>query len=140
MKKPSIVVAALLLSACASQSSVPREGAIPERDANIGYSTPQEALDALRNKSTARIREERGWIVVTDDPESATTKAVWSFTPEAHPAHPAVIKRTVYEEKGAVWMRTGIICGGSKDECDKLVRQFNELNQRAQESMRNQKK
>jgi hypothetical protein len=127
------------LVACASEplSNVPDSGPIPEvASADIGYRTPQEALTTLRTKPGVKIREERGWTVATD----ASEYAVWSFTPEGHPAHPAVIKRYSYEEGGRVMMQMKVICGAAKESCDQLVRDFNELNRRAAESMQQRTK
>lgn len=134
MKSFAAFASVLLLASCASapDQTVPATGPIPERDAKLGYKTPEEALAGLRQKPGVRIYERHGWTVAEDKPDNA----VWSFTPSGHPAHPAVVKRYAYEEKGAVYVRMGVICGASKEACDALVREFNALTERAAKEMR----
>ena len=126
-------LAALAVTSCASDapSSIPASGPIPERDSGTGYKTPDEALVGLRQKPGVKIYEHNGWTVAQDDAD----RAVWSFTPANHPAHPAVVKRYAYEEGGSVWVRMGVICGASKEACDALVREFKALTDRTAKEM-----
>jgi hypothetical protein len=85
------------------------------------------SLDALRKKSGVKIREQQGWTIV-EDQETDNATALWTFTPNGHPASPSVVKRIVYEENGQVFIRMGVICGAAKESCDALVRDFQALN------------
>src|SRR5882672_10657895 len=123
---------ALLTASCATepQSLLPKSGPLPEvAESDIGYQSPQAALDALRSKLGTRIFVQQGWTIV-EDRESAS---VWSFAPEKHPAYPAVVKRTTYEKDGKVYIGMQVKCGATKDACDALVREFQELNERLKE-------
>jgi len=104
----------------------------------VGYPTPAAALQALQKKPGVAISVQGGWTIVNDRP----TLTVWSFTPSAHQAHPAVVRRTAIKKDGAFYVCTSVLCGGPKPACDKLVAEFNELNNRMRrdlESKRNPK-
>ena len=122
----SIFIAAWL-SACAPAHS-PVSGA---SESTIGYASIDEALEALHAKSHAGedvvFSTENGWTIV----EERAEHTIWSFTPADHPAHPAVVKRALEEEDGAVWIRTTAMCGAEKAACDEMVKQFEQLNKRA---------
>lgn len=135
------IILSLLLAACASgpSSPLPKSGPIPEaRHSTIGYATVNEALTALRSKPGTEFRDTRGWTVVKD--REGTTQVLWSFTPEDHPAHPAVAKREVFEKDGAVWLNLKVHCEASKAACDQFVRDFDALNQKVREDVRREQK
>ncbi len=98
----------------------------------IGYASPEAALAALRAKPGVAIREEQGWIVISDDEGHA--HAVWTFTTGAQPAHPAAVKRTIIERDGSIFIEMDVMCGGSKEDCDALVREFQELTERMRQA------
>ena len=106
-----------------------------ERTSSIGYSTVAAALEELSSDPRANVREQDGWTII-EVREAEKRSAVWSFTPSDHPAHPCAVKRTVYEENGAVMLRTNALCQGTKKECDRLMEQFRELEQRIREHIR----
>lgn len=117
---------------------LPAEGPLPEvTDSAIGYASPEEALAALRLKPGAKLSEQDGWTIV-QDAEDARHIALWSFTPPGHPAHPAMVKRTFYEEGGRVWMTMEVRCGAGKRACDDLVRQFQALDDALTRAVRSQ--
>ena len=89
----------------------------------VGYNTVDTALADLRVKP--------GWTIATD----REAKTIWSFTPRGHPAFPAVVKRTVTEHDGSVFIRMGILCQSDKLACDQLVVEFNQMNERMRASM-----
>jgi hypothetical protein len=66
----------------------------------VGYPTVEAALEALRARNDVRISVQGGWTIV-DDRAAGT---FWSFTPPGHPAHPAVVKRTVVSRDGALFI------------------------------------
>lgn len=112
----------------AATPPLPASGPLPEvPDAGLGYPTPADALAALRQKPGTSVIEQDGWTVVQDQ-EDAQHLALWSFTPPGHPAHPAMVRRTLYARGGKVWMSMEVQCGGSKRACDTLVRQYQALN------------
>jgi hypothetical protein len=98
---------------------------IPESpSADIGYPNPDAALKALRDKPGVTIREQNDWIVLSDTAEHT----IWSITSDRHAAHPTVVKRAFVERDGGVNVAMTILCGSSKETCDRVVRQFQELN------------
>jgi hypothetical protein len=65
---------------------------------------------------------------------------IWSFTPKGHLAFPTVVKRKPIQVDGQIVLDMKVICGATRDVCDGLVREFEELNERmAEEIRRNQK-
>ena len=106
-----------------------------ERQSSIGYPSVDAALTALKNDPNAVVREQGGWTIIQTK-ESDKSMSIWSFSPPSHPAHPAAVKRTVYEKDGAVMMRTNALCQASKAECDKLMAEFADMERQMQERMR----
>jgi len=49
------------------------------------------------------------------------TGVLWVFTQSHNPAHPAVMKLRAFESNKNLFMRTKVLCGASKAECDKFV-------------------
>jgi hypothetical protein len=133
-----ILLATLLMAstACAIEPAspqLPKTGPLPEANhSTIGYATVQHALTALRNKPGAQERQEQGWTIIND----RENHVVWSFTPDTHPAHPAVAKRTIFKKDGAVWVDLNVHCEASKIQCDKFVRDFQTLNDRVRDEIR----
>jgi len=93
---------------------------------SIGYPSVQAALDALRHNPSAKFKQEAGWTIVTDG------NVFWSFTPQTHPAHPAAVKRTVFEKDGAIYIQMSALCQSDKAPCDKLIEDFKVLNGKVQ--------
>lgn len=121
----------LILISSAGYSGELKYSNDPSQDPSIGYKSVDEALVALKGKEGVEVRIQQGWIIAQD----ASEGSVWSFAPEEHPAHPAAVKRTVFEEDGSVHIKTGILCQSRKAECDKLAEQFQELNDRVRQEM-----
>ena len=95
-------------------------------DAEREYATVALALEALRSKSGVKISDLSGWTVIED----RSTLSLWSFTPPGHPAHPAAIHRRVVQEADKIFVKTHVLCEASKPACDKVVADFEDLNQR----------
>jgi hypothetical protein len=134
---PTVGFFALLVcaTACARQAE-PSQRPLPETETSgITYPSPDAALKALRSKPGVQVSEQAGWIVATD-PEDG---AVWTFTTAGHPAHPAAVKRKPVEHDGAVYIDMQIQCGGSKQACDDLVREFQALNESMAKAMEQNK-
>lgn len=106
--------------------------ALPEADQpTIGYKTVAEALAALRAKPGVDMRVQGGWTIATE----REANVLWSFAPQGHPAYPAAVKRHTYEKDDTAYIGMDVLCEASKTACDKLVREFQELNARIRESM-----
>jgi hypothetical protein len=122
-------ILALLLSVVVADSVFGQEPA----DSGIGYPTVSAALQDLKTKPNAQIRAEDGWTVVEE--RNDTEMILWSFTPEDHPAHPAAIKRRVYESDGAVYIDMKALCEAEKAPCDALVEQFQAITERIRQQL-----
>lgn len=106
---------------------------LPEQhDSDTGYPSPQAAEKALRLKPDVALREENGWLVVTDRQEHT----IWSIALKENPAYPTAVKRTVVETNGSVGMDMKVQCGASKDTCDNVVRTFQSLNEKLGNKLR----
>ena len=140
-----IIAAAWFMSlgaavAAQTPSQSPPSGPLPESShSTIGYANVREALEGLRKKPGTQFREQEGWTIVEDRNIEKKTSTLWSFTPEGHPAHPAVAKRTVYERDGKVWIDLNVHCEAKKEACDQLVREFQALNDRIKEQLSGRK-
>jgi hypothetical protein len=101
----------------------------------LGYRSVPLVLEALKAKPgvTVNVTKPDGWIIVVEP----DTKAMWSFTPEGHYAHPAVVRRTVKsDEKGNVGIEMVALCQATKEPCDRLIREFQQLNEQLAQAMR----
>jgi hypothetical protein len=108
--------------------------AASDRQSSIGYASVDAARAALKNDPNAEVREQDGWTIIQTR-EGEKSMSIWSFSPPSHPAYPAVVKRTIYEEDGSVMMKTNALCQASKSECDKLMAQFAEMERQMRERM-----
>jgi hypothetical protein len=105
------------------------------KSSGIGYPSVAAALADLHSKPEVIFREEGGWIIAEDRGHYT----LWSFATEGDPAYPSAVKRTAVQESGgSVTMNMNILCESTQDACDKLVANFNELNERARDSLKNQ--
>jgi hypothetical protein len=96
---------------------------LPEQPTDLGYSSPTAALSALRHKPGVAVTENDGWVILQDKSENS----LWTIAKPGNPAYPAAIKR--YVVNGQLVMK--VLCEASKEACDNMVRQFQELNQQA---------
>ena len=104
----------------------------PRKSSGIGYPSVAAALADLHSKPEVIFREEAGWIIAED----RSHFTLWSFATEGDPAYPSAVKRTAVQEAGgSVTMNMNILCESTQDACDKLVANFNELNERARDSL-----
>jgi hypothetical protein len=106
-----------------------------EAKAAIAYASPTEALAALKAKPgvTVTVLPPQGWIIVED----RETLTLWSFTPSGHYAHPSVVKGTLQQvgDQQPIRIRMDVMCNADKASCDRLVREFQELNERMKASL-----
>jgi hypothetical protein len=110
-----VATAAAVLAACAAGYQPD-----PVEATRIGYPTVDAALAAVRARPGVTESQNDGRTVIEDNARYET----WHFSPAGHPAHPAVVKRTVLSGVGGTRTQTAALCGGGKAECDKLVAQF----------------
>lgn len=90
-----------------------------------------ELLARLEVDPTVQMRVENGWKIAVCN----SGRVLYSFTPNTHPAHPSYVKREVVEKDGAIYIQTSASCGAEKNICDKLIRDFIELNNKVKNSM-----
>jgi len=93
----------------------------------VGYETVRSAYQALKNDPEARARSSEGWLLV--NVQSGTNEGSWAFVPQGDPSFPAVVRRKVLEKNGEVFVDMGVLCGGPKAACDRLVAAFATLNE-----------
>ena len=125
-----ISLAFLMLIGCAKTSEV---------NDQLGYrgfvqsgEEVEQTLYRLRQDPSIKITERDGWIIAQSDVE----RAIWSFTPVDHPAHPAFVKREVIEDDGSVYINTSAKCSAEKIFCDQLVEDFMDLNSKIEQQFR----
>jgi hypothetical protein len=92
----------------------------------IGYPSVAAALSAVRNKAGVSVSVQGGWTIISD----STSATLWSFTPLGHPADPSAVRRRIVQKGGSIFVEMAIACEAQKSACDKLVAEFNQLNER----------
>jgi hypothetical protein len=117
MKTIAASAIVLLICICASVSA--------QESSSIGYRTVAEAYAALRKDPNAKFSTQAGWVIV----DVREGLSLWSFTPNTHPAYPAVIRRTPTEVGGAIYLTMQVLCEATKRACDQLVDDFKKLNE-----------
>jgi hypothetical protein len=102
-------------------------GVAAQEVAPIGYARVDAVLAALRSDPSSKFEKQAGWTIVA---ASEGGRAVqWFFTPENHPAHPAVIKRTVRELNGTSYIDLAALCHVEQSECDLLLVDFDQVHE-----------
>jgi hypothetical protein len=91
----------------------------------IGYPSVSAALADLHSKPEVKFHEDHRWIIAED----SRHYTYWSFPPADNPAYPSAIKRTAVNDAAGVSMRMEVLCESTPSACDKLVRDFEALNQ-----------
>ncbi len=129
MKKLLFLVVSIALAGCNASAPVKED---------LGYQgksskgvTVGELLSQLRSNPDVQVRVDRGWQIA----EVKSERALYSFTPETHPAHPSYVKREVVEKDGAIYIETSAQCSAEKSVCDQLIRDFIELNNKVKSSV-----
>jgi hypothetical protein len=100
--------------------------------ADIPQASVAAVLESLRADPSAQFGEQRGWTIVASNEDGSPVQ--WFFTPEGHPAHPAVVKRTALERDGVGMIDLAALCQAEQAACDQLLvdfRQRHELEQAA---------
>ena len=132
---PLILLASIVTSACATQAPGyhAHEGGLAESPAvNIPYESPAAALAAVRAKPGVVTTENEEWMILTDSAENS----LWSITKSGHFAHPTAVLRRTYEQEGQVFIGMDVKCGNTKANCDRVVQQFIELNNKIRDDFK----
>jgi hypothetical protein len=137
MKRHLVFVALALVGAgCLAQTEQQPTQESPGAAKSVGYSSVPEALAALKAKAGVNVTTTKpdGWVIIT---EPTPAFAIWSFTPEGHYAHPAVVRRVIKQDStGGVGVEMTALCQAEKEPCDRLIREFQQLNARMREQVR----
>lgn len=100
----------------------------------FGFSTTNELLANLKSYPGNVVSVVQGdfglWTIV----QSRDDRSLWSFTPEQHPAHPSVVKRTPVEQDGKIFISTEASCNAEKSICDELIKSFIQINNQIKDS------
>ena len=115
--------------------SLPTETPIPEQPSSFEYSSVAEAFAALKTRDNVSIDVSQGWTIVTE----ADGLTTWSFTPQNHPAHPAVAKRVLYEDQDGWHIKMDILCEAETAACDQFLKDFEALNEQMRQAIEQQK-
>jgi hypothetical protein len=132
------IVLAFALGVCALQAfaQAAANARIPETGAEaIPFGSVAQALATLAGMdgNGTVVTHANGWVVINEPLASAQ----WSFTPAAHAAYPAVVRRTVRRSAdGAVAVETASLCEAGEAACISLLREFANLNDRITQSVR----
>ena len=100
---------------------------------SIGYPSVAAALADLHSKPEVKFSIQNGWTVAEDRSHSS----FWSFPPEGDPAYPSAVKRIVVQTAAGINLEMKVLCQSTQAACDKLVADFNALNERMRDSFKN---
>ena len=129
MKNIIILAISVIMFGCGATS--PTKEDLGYQGQNREGLAVSELLEQLKSSPDVQVRTERGWEVA----EVKSERALYSFTPEIHPAHPSYVKREVVEKDGSIYIEITASCGAEKSVCDQLIRDFIELNNKVKENM-----
>ena len=121
------VIALCLLSSQAAFAQNVDRGDIPQT--NVAA-----VLESLRADPSAQFGQQRGWTVVASSERGLPVQ--WFFTPEGHPAHPAVVKRTALEQDGVGKIELAALCEVEQAVCAELLDDFRQQHELAQAAAR----
>jgi hypothetical protein len=123
MKVRGVAASACMLAALAVHG---------EERPEIDFPSVGAVLEALRSDSRAKFERQAGWIVVATVERG--NPVLWSFTPDGHPAHPSVVKRTALEQKGTGYVELATLCEAPEPDCARLLEDFKQINERIAQS------
>jgi hypothetical protein len=104
------------------------------KSSTIGYPSVAAALADLHSKPEVQFSEANGWTIAED----RSHFTIWSFAPVGDPAYPSAVKRTAEKEGSGVSMQMQVLCESTQSACDKLMRDFQELNDKMRDSFKSQ--
>lgn len=102
------------------------------KEATIGYPSVAAALKDLQGRPGVIFTTENRWTIATE----ASTYTIWSFAPPGYPAYPTAVKRQIVKENDGTVMKMSVLCEASKQACDDVVREFQQLNEKARQRLK----
>lgn len=103
----------------------------------IGYPSVADALLALKNNPGSKISAENDWVII--ELFNGKNVELWHFTPKAHPATPAAIKRQIVKRDGQIHVDMRVKCEGKKEACDELIAQYEKISDDVEKELRKKK-
>lgn len=102
---------------------------------------PTESPQAMfeRLTKTEKLKEDfrdKSYVAISDKAKDT----VWTFTVPGHPAHPSAVCRRPVQDGDQMRLEMNVRCDAVEAECQKLVKAFQELNQRMLQELRKQQK
>jgi hypothetical protein len=115
----------------------------------VGHPSPASAAQLCDRQITTiesfqgEIQTQAGVEQVRDDAwyvsyANRGDQIVWNFTKSANPAHPAVVCRRIVRANESVSITTTSVCGGPQPACDRMMRDFRELDEMLRQDIQNQ--
>ncbi|HEX6997408.1 MAG TPA: hypothetical protein VF322_04635 [Gammaproteobacteria bacterium] len=117
------------MSPVACALAAPVAGAAEDGAAPIAEPSVAAVLEALRHDAGAQFVVQHGWTVVAS--REGDDAVQWFFTPEGHPAHPSVVKRTALERDGVGVIELTALCHAEQADCDQLIDDFRQVSEAA---------
>lgn len=98
---------------------------------------PQALFDRLTKveKLPENFRD-KSYVAISDKAKDT----VWTFTVAGHPAHPSAVCRRPVKDGNELRLEMNVQCNSTEAECQRLVKAFQELNQRMLQQLRKQQK
>jgi hypothetical protein len=87
-----------------------------------------------RQPGIERIKEDARYVSYAD----RDAQIVWNFTTSANPAHPAVVCRRIVQTGETIAVETTSLCGGPQPACERMMRDFEQLDKSLGQYMQNQ--
>jgi hypothetical protein len=81
-----------------------------------------------------QVRDDALYVSLAD----RNDQIVWNFTKPANPAHPAVVCRRIVRADETVSIETSSVCGGPQPACDRMMRDFRQLDEMLKQNMQDQ--
>lgn len=130
--KKFLTASSLIFFAASSNATEPL---LEVESTNIEYPSPRAAYDALRKKpDVAFSKDDSGWTVAFDK----AAAIIWSFAPD--PSFPVAVKRAPFEKDGHLFVAMDVLCRGTKEACDDVVRRYTAINEQiTREARKNEK-
>jgi AAA15 family ATPase/GTPase len=97
-------------------------------DISINYSSVSAAFDKLKADPTAAITQKQNWTIISLAENDRL--AIWYFTPQQNDVRTAVFKKVISRQGEGIETRIISLCEAPKVECDKVTKQFQDLNNR----------
>ena len=121
--------------ACLFLAAAPLAAAAASAIVPMPYRSVAQALADLQSRDghSTIVTHADGWTIV-NEPAAGEQ---WSFVPKDHAAYPAAVRRVILRGPSrAVSVDTQSLCEGPAPACEKLLQEFEALNERIVQSAR----